>query len=181
MTAFYPQQPAPPLTLYQFDVRPKISVRGLAHLMSRRMILANLTDRPISLAQFNLLMAEHAPDHLKQMAMMYQAAEAVCDPLLAVVHSEGTISFTGVSTRFPNYIWLLPITPCQVGLGAELHPLVSATINTLAKHYSGGFGEVPLVTLPVRCKIKPLPPEDAACQWAEAMEKLLSQPAAKAG
>ena len=41
--------------------RPKPPVRSLAQLMARRAMLANLTDQPISLAQFNCLMAEHAP------------------------------------------------------------------------------------------------------------------------
>ena len=179
MTAFYPQQPAPPLTLDQFAERPKISVRGLAHLMSRRMILANLTDHPISLAQFNCLMAEHAPDNLKQRCLMYQAFEAVCDPLLAVVHSKAAISLTGAGTRFPDFDWLMPHHAEM--MYAELSALVDTTINTLAMHHSGGFGDPYQITLPVRYKIKPLPPEEAAWQWTEAMEKLLAQPAAKAG
>ncbi|WP_319498035.1 hypothetical protein [uncultured Cohaesibacter sp.] len=180
MITSFPQQPAPPLAIRRGFDRPKLSVRGLAYLMSRRMILANLTDQPISLAQFNCLMAEHAPERLKQMCLMHQAAEAVCDPLLAIATNRfTTVSLAGADTRFPDFAWLFPDHFAEMLF--DLDKLVTVTINTITVQLSSGLGDAEQFLLPVKRKIKPLPPEDAAWQWAETMEKLLAQPVAKAG
>nr|WP_319513719.1 hypothetical protein [uncultured Cohaesibacter sp.] len=177
MTKRFPLPCAPALACTA-TARPKLPVRALAHLMARRTMLANLTDQPVSLAQFNCLMAEHAPQKLKQICLMHMAAEAVCDPLLAIVHENRAANTVGAQNTFPDFLYLLPGYYAEVM--AEIGELVDETTNTLSQHLSQ-FGNPHAPQLPVKRKVKPLPAEDAAWQWAEAMEAQLAHPAAKAG
>ena len=178
MTKQFPLPCAPALPCSP-TARPKLPVRSLAQLMARRTMLANLTDQPISLAQFNCLMAEHAPLKLRQICLMHNAAEAVCDPLLAIVHENRAANTVGAQNTFPDFLYLVPGYYADVM--AEIGALVEATTNTLAQQLSQ-FGNPHAPLLPIKRKVKPLPAEDAAWQWAEAMEALLTQPAAaKAG
>ena len=108
---------------------------------------------------------------------MHKAAEAVCDPLLAIVH-ENRAASSGSQNTFPNFLYLLPGYYAEVM--AEIGELMDSTTNTLAQHLSQ-FGNPHAPQLPVKRKVKPLPPEDAAWQWAEAMEAQLAHPAAKVG
>ncbi|WP_321446930.1 hypothetical protein [uncultured Cohaesibacter sp.] len=177
MTKQFPLPGAPALPCAA-TAKPKLPVRALAHLMARRTILTNLTDQPISLAQFNCLMAEHAPQKLKQICLMHKAAEAVCDPLLAIVHENKAASTVGAQNTFPDFLYLLPSQFAE--MNAEIGELVDATTNTLAQHLSQ-FGNPHAAQLPIKSKVKPLPPEAAAWQWAEAMEAQLAHPTASAG
>ena len=178
MTYSFPLPGAPALDMPETK-RVHLPVRGLAQLMSRRMVLANLTDQPISLAQFNCLMAEHAPYDIKQACLMHNAAEAVCDPLAALVGHDGGMELADALPRVPDFAHLLPQN--YAAALRELNKIVPATINSLAQQLSQ-FGNPHAPLLPIKRKVKPLPPEDAAWQWAEAMEELLTQPAAvKAG
>ena len=110
---------------------------------------------------------------------MHNAAKAVCDPLLAIVHENRAANTVGAQNTFPDFLYLVPGYYADVM--AEIGALVEATTNTLAQQLSQ-FGNPHAPMLPIKRKVKPLPPEDAAWQWAEAMETLLTQPAAaKAG
>ncbi|WP_319413899.1 hypothetical protein [uncultured Cohaesibacter sp.] len=177
MTKQFPISTGTPINMSP-DARPRLPVRALAQLMSRRMVLANLTDQPVSLAQFNCLMAEHAPSEMKQACLMHYASEAVCDPLTAFLQHDGSLGLAGASERSPDFFYLFPDNFAEAL--PRLDDLVARTINSLALQL-GAHGNPQAPALPLKRRIKPLPPEDAAWQWAEAMEALLAQPLAKAG
>ncbi|PLW79101.1 hypothetical protein [Cohaesibacter celericrescens] len=157
--------------------RPTIPLRSMAQLMSRRFILANITDQPISLAQFNCLMAQHAPQAIKQACLMHRAAETIYDPLHGFLSEDGAVLHDAPETSHPQHLHLLPdnwhMAMDKVQTWAE------ATTNSLLNQLSI-HGSPNLPTLPLKRKIKPLPPEDAAWQWAEAMEHLTQRPMAQA-
>lgn len=149
-----------------------LPLRSLAQLMARRFILANATDEPITLAQFNLIMAAEAPDPLKQTCLMHQAQTALDSALHGMQANHGSVRINASAMLYPRLDGFLPDNwlSCQDALKHWAQLTINSVLNHLSVH-----GAPAQPALPLTNRIRPLPPEDAAWQWAEAMEEHLGR------
>ncbi|SDR01100.1 hypothetical protein [Pseudovibrio sp. Tun.PSC04-5.I4] len=159
-----------------------INWRSVGLLLSRELVLPNITNQPVILAQFNLLVAGFMPEPARSRAMVFRLRRTLHRQLTMNENTRGWLELS--STRPADH---MPVVDrvCtviheaagylfshkqQANLVTQHRKLVQGAEATLINHLSGRT--VAGSTVQRLSSLKAQSPDKAATDWAEEMEFL---------